>query len=61
MPQAHGHRQAEPHLKVQKSSRTNGLFSELDRKVWFTDEAHFYLNGAVNHHNNVYLGDERPK
>ena len=30
-------------------------------KVCFTDEAHFHLNGAVNHHNNVYRGDERPK
>ena len=30
-------------------------------EVRFTDEAHFYLNGAVNHHNNVHWGDDRPK
>ena len=28
---------------------------------WFTDEAHFHLNGAVNHHNPVYWRDERPE
>ena len=30
-------------------------------KVWFTDEVHFHMNGAVNHQNNVYWGDERPE
>ena len=30
-------------------------------KVCFTDKAHFHLNGAVNHHNNVYWGGERPE
>ena len=30
----------------------------LDR-VWLTNEVHFHLNGGVNHHNNVYWGDER--
>ena len=28
--------------------------------VWFTDEAHFHLNGAVNNWNNRFWGDERP-
>ena len=25
--------------------------------IWFSDEAHFYLNGAVNNHNNVFWGE----
>ena len=28
--------------------------------VWFSDEAHFHLNGAVNNHNNRFWGTERP-
>ena len=32
-------------------------FQNWINKVWFTDEAHFHLNGAVNHHNNVYWED----
>ena len=28
--------------------------------IWFTDEAHFHLNGAVNNWNNRFWGDERP-
>jgi len=28
--------------------------------VWFSDEAHFHLNGAVNNHNNVFWGNEKP-
>ena len=45
----------------------NRVAEQMDRfrnwkdKVRFTDEAHFYLNVAVNHHNNVYWGDERPE
>ena len=36
------------------AERTDSFQNWIDR-VWFTDEAHFHLNGAVNHHNNVYL------
>lgn len=28
--------------------------------VWFSDEAHFHLNGAVNNHNNVFWGQTSP-
>ena len=27
--------------------------------IWFSDEAHFYLNGAVNNHNEVFWGESR--
>ena len=30
------------------------------QNVWFSDEAHFHLNGAVNNHNNVFWGSEKP-
>ena len=29
--------------------------------MWFSDEAHFHLNGAINKHNNIFLGAEPPK
>ena len=29
--------------------------------IWFSDEAHFHLNGAVNNHNNVFWGEEKPE
>ena len=44
----------------------NSVAERMDRfqnwidRVWFTDEAHFPLNGAIIHYNNVYRGDERP-
>ena len=53
--------------KQRRTEMCNRVAERMDRfpnwidKVWFTDEAHFHLNGAVNHHNNVYWGDERPK
>ena len=37
----------------------NRVAERIDRfqnwidRVWFTDEAHFHLNGAVNHHKRV--------
>ena len=30
------------------------------RDVWFRDEAHFHINGAVNSHNNIFWGSQRP-
>ena len=30
------------------------------RDVWFSDEAHFHVNGAVNSHNNIFWGSQRP-
>ena len=29
--------------------------------IWFSDEAHFHLNGAVNNHNNIFWGSEPPE
>ena len=29
--------------------------------VWFSDEAHFHLNGSINNHNNIFWGSEPPK
>lgn len=30
-------------------------------KIWFTDEAHFYLNGHVNKENMRFWGQENPR
>ena len=29
-------------------------------RIWFSDQAHFHLNGAVNIPNNVFWGEEKP-
>ena len=29
--------------------------------IWFCDEAHFYLNGAINTHNNIFWGQNHLK
>ena len=29
--------------------------------IWFSDEAYFHLNGAVNNHNNVFWGEQKPE
>ena len=34
---------------------------DLVRLIWFTDEAHFHLNGAVNNHNNIFWGSSPPE
>ena len=28
--------------------------------IWFSDEAQFHLNGAVNNHNNIFWGEQAP-
>ena len=28
--------------------------------IWFSDEAHLHLNGAINNHNNMFCGAEPP-
>ena len=28
--------------------------------IWFSEEAHFHLNGAVNNHNNIFWGEKTP-
>ncbi|KAK3886469.1 hypothetical protein Pcinc_009340 [Petrolisthes cinctipes] len=40
-----------------KLERTQGWLNN----IWFSDEAHFHLNGAVNNHNNVFWGQEHPE
>ena len=53
--------------KQRRTEMCNRVAERMDRfqnwvgRVWFTDEAHFHVNGAVNHHNNMYWGDERPE
>ena len=29
--------------------------------IWFSEEAHYHLNEAVNNHNNVFWGEEPPE
>ena len=29
--------------------------------IWFSDEAHFHLNSAVNNHNNIFWGSDLPE
>ena len=29
--------------------------------IWFSDEAQFHLNGAVNNHNNIFWGEQAPE
>ena len=29
--------------------------------IWFSDEAHSHLNGAINNHNNIFWGEEPPE
>ena len=29
--------------------------------IWFSDETHFHLNGAINNHNNIFWGAEPPE
>ena len=42
--------------KQRRTEMCNRIAERMDRfqnwidRVWFTDEAHFHLNGAVNHH-----------
>ena len=31
------------------------------RDVWFSDEAHFHVNVAVNSHNNIFWGNQCPE
>ena len=41
----------------QKMERNPGWI----KNVWFSDEAHFHLNGAINSHNNIFWGSEPPE
>ena len=29
--------------------------------IWFSDESHFHLNGAINNHNTIFWGAEPPE
>lgn len=40
----------------QKLERTPGWINH----IWFSDEAHFHINGAINNHNNIFWGSQRP-
>ena len=36
-------------------------YSNWINLIWFSDEAHFHLNGAINNHNNIFSGAEPPE
>lgn len=52
--------------KIRRHQMCNWLSEKLERtpdwiqNVWFSDEAHFHLNGAVNNHNNIFWGKSKP-
>jgi hypothetical protein len=45
---------------ARKISQEMGNDSEFLHNLFFSDEAHFHLDGAVNHHNFRYWSDENP-
>ncbi|XP_076039310.1 uncharacterized protein LOC143024396 [Oratosquilla oratoria] len=57
-------------LKDEDNTRRIEMCEWLDEKlerspgclnnIWFSDEAHYHLNGTVNNHNNVFWGEEPP-
>ena len=60
------HHVLQDHDKVKRVEMCEWFNTRLERspgwlsQIWFSDEAHFHLNGAVNNHNNVFWGAERP-
>ncbi|XP_076041907.1 histone-lysine N-methyltransferase SETMAR-like [Oratosquilla oratoria] len=58
-------------LKDEDKTRRIEISEWLDEKlerspgwlnnIWFSDEAHYHLNGTVNNHNNVFWGEEPPE
>ena len=42
---------------IQKLERTPSWINH----IWFSYEAHFHLNSAVNNHNNIFWESEQPK
>ena len=42
---------------IEKLEQTPAWFNH----IWFSDEAHFHLNGAVNNHSNAFWVDEKPE
>ena len=52
---------------LRRTEMCNRVAERMDRfqnridRIWFTDEAYFHQNGALNHHNHAYWGDERPE
>ena len=42
-------------------SRKNEIDNDIGRKIIFSDEAHFHLNGLVNRQNCHILGNENPR
>ena len=53
--------------KEKKTEMCNWLNEKLVQtpswlnRIWFSDEAHFHLNGAVNNHSSMLLGGTSPK
>lgn len=52
--------------KVRRNEMCEWALERLDQMpdwlnhIWFSDESHFHLNGAVNNHNNIYWGTSPP-
>jgi len=53
--------------KVRRTGMCRWMMDRMDNhpgwidNVWFTDEAHFHQNGAVNNHNNIFWGNSLPE
>lgn len=53
--------------KIRRMAMCQWLAEKLERSpgwlnnIWFSDEAHYHLNGAVNNHNNVFWGEDPPE
>ena len=43
------------------ASQRMELYPNWINLIWFSDEAHFHLNSAINNHNNIFWGAEPPE
>ena len=65
--QISAHHVLQQQVKEKRIEMCNWLNKKLEQTpswlnhIWFSDEAHFHLNGAVNNHNNVFWGESSPK
>ena len=43
---------------MQLAQWQDGAVPNWNNLIWFSDEAHFHLNGAINNSNNIFWGAE---
>ena len=61
------HHVLQQHDKEKRIEMCNRLNEKLEQTpswlnhIWFSNEAHFYLNGVVNNHKNMFWGESIPK